>query len=130
MIFRNFKNRFLTAFALLLLVILILKYNFFLTYILLIFGIFSLIEFFEMNKKIFQKEKIRLIFNLLFTIFIFLFSCLFFLFSNIPQLKIILFILLLGCIASDIGGFIIGNIFKGPKLTSISPKKTISGALG
>ena len=41
-----------------------------------------------------------------------------------------IFILLLGCIASDIGGLTFGRIFKGPKLTTISPKKTISGALG
>ena len=34
------------------------------------------------------------------------------------------------CIASDIGGFAFGKIFKGPKLTKISPKKTISGSLG
>tara|TARA_X000000950_G_scaffold287372_1_gene399401 strand:- start:4315 stop:4692 length:378 start_codon:yes stop_codon:yes gene_type:complete len=38
--------------------------------------------------------------------------------------------LLFGCIASDIGGFIFGKIFKGPKLTRISPKKTYSGAVG
>ena len=38
--------------------------------------------------------------------------------------------MLFGCIASDVGGLIIGKIFKGPKLTNISPNKTISGALG
>ena len=38
--------------------------------------------------------------------------------------------LLLTCIASDIGGFIFGKTFKGPKLTKISPNKTISGAIG
>ena len=37
---------------------------------------------------------------------------------------------LLTCVASDIGGFIFGKIFKGPKLTKISPNKTISGAIG
>ena len=31
---------------------------------------------------------------------------------------------------SDVGGFIFGRILKGPKLTKISPKKTISGAIG
>ena len=35
-----------------------------------------------------------------------------------------------GCVASDIGGLICGKLFKGPKLTKISPKKTYSGALG
>tara|TARA_Y100000768_G_C23905489_1_gene647344 strand:- start:411 stop:779 length:369 start_codon:yes stop_codon:yes gene_type:complete len=34
------------------------------------------------------------------------------------------------CISSDIGGFIFGKIFKGKKLTKISPKKTVSGAIG
>ena len=34
------------------------------------------------------------------------------------------------CISTDIGGYIFGNIFKGPKLTKISPKKTFSGVIG
>ncbi len=39
-------------------------------------------------------------------------------------------IILLICIATDIGGYIFGKIFKGPKLTKISPKKTYSGVIG
>tara|TARA_B100001093_G_C26653668_1_gene938626 strand:- start:567 stop:992 length:426 start_codon:yes stop_codon:yes gene_type:complete len=54
----------------------------------------------------------------------------FFSFSNFFQLKILLFSLLFGCVASDIGGFVFGRIFKGPRLTKISPNKTISGAIG
>ena len=42
----------------------------------------------------------------------------------------LLYIFLIGCIASDIGGFIVGKTMKGPKLTRISPNKTISGSLG
>ena len=34
------------------------------------------------------------------------------------------------CIFTDIGGYIFGKIFKGPKLTKISPKKTYSGVFG
>ena len=34
------------------------------------------------------------------------------------------------CISTDLGGYIFGKIFKGPKLTKISPKKTYSGAIG
>jgi phosphatidate cytidylyltransferase len=34
------------------------------------------------------------------------------------------------CISTDIGGYVFGNIFKGPKLTKISPKKTYSGVVG
>lgn len=33
-------------------------------------------------------------------------------------------------ISSDIGGFVFGKIFKGPKLTKISPNKTYAGSLG
>ena len=40
-----------------------------------------------------------------------------------------LFITLI-CISTDIGGYVIGKIFKGPKLTKISPKKTYSGMIG
>ena len=34
------------------------------------------------------------------------------------------------CVFTDIGGYIFGNFFKGPKLTKISPKKTYSGVIG
>jgi len=34
------------------------------------------------------------------------------------------------CVATDVGGYIFGKIFKGPKLTKISPNKTYSGVLG
>ncbi len=39
-------------------------------------------------------------------------------------------IILLICISTDIGGYIFGKTFKGPKLTKISPKKTFSGVIG
>jgi len=42
-----------------------------------------------------------------------------------------LFILvLIICIFTDLGGYIFGKIFKGPKLIKISPKKTYAGAFG
>ena len=40
-----------------------------------------------------------------------------------------LFVLII-CISTDIGGYVFGKLFKGPKLTSISPNKTYSGVLG
>ena len=40
-----------------------------------------------------------------------------------------LFILIV-CISTDIGGFVFGKIFKGPKLTKISPSKTYAGVVG
>ena len=43
---------------------------------------------------------------------------------------IILFWILTSTFLSDIGGYIFGKIFKGKKLTKISPNKTYSGAIG
>ena len=43
--------------------------------------------------------------------------------------KLFLFIVVI-CISTDIGGYIFGKIFKGPKLTKISPKKTYAGVIG
>ena len=60
----------------------------------------------------------------------FFFCFLFLVFSDLIHLKILILIILLGCISSDIGGYVIGNFLKGPKLTKISPDKTISGAIG
>ena len=34
------------------------------------------------------------------------------------------------CVATDIGGYIFGKIFKGPKLTQFSPNKTYAGMIG
>ena len=34
------------------------------------------------------------------------------------------------CISTDIGGFFFGKLFKGPKLSKISPNKTYSGVVG
>ena len=130
MILNEIKKRFYTSLALFFIVFLIVKSNFFLLYLLIVFGVLSLLEFFNIIIKLFKKKYLRLLLNLLFIIFITSFCFLFFYFSNIYQLKIILFTLLFGCIASDIGGLVIGKIFKGPKLTKISPNKTISGALG
>lgn len=40
------------------------------------------------------------------------------------------FLILNICILTDTGGFFFGKFFKGPKITSISPNKTYSGAIG
>tara|TARA_B100000242_G_C42945620_1_gene438547 strand:- start:231 stop:866 length:636 start_codon:yes stop_codon:yes gene_type:complete len=43
--------------------------------------------------------------------------------------KYFLFIVTI-CIFTDIGGYVFGKVFKGPKLTKISPNKTYSGVFG
>ena len=42
----------------------------------------------------------------------------------------IFLLILLTCVATDIGGYVFGKIFKGPKLTKISPNKTYAGMFG
>ena len=68
--------------------------------------------------------------NSVFATYMFLFLLIFIYGLNDIHFKIILFIILLICISSDIGGILFGKIVKGPKLTKISPNKTISGSLG
>ena len=126
----NFKKRLTTSLFLVLLIFLILKSNQILILILLILGVLSLIEFFQIIRKIIKNSFKELMINIIFCIYIFIFCLLFYFFSNLVQLKFLLFTILFGCIGSDIGGYFFGKIIKGPKLTKISPKKTISGAFG
>jgi phosphatidate cytidylyltransferase len=93
-------------------------------------GVLSILEFIQIINIIFKNKFRRILINLFFIIYIFIFCILFFLFSNLEGLKLILFILLLSCVSSDIGGYIFGKIFRGPKITKISPKKTYAGAAG
>ena len=50
--------------------------------------------------------------------------------SNNFDTKLEFLIIVTICISSDIGGYIFGKIFKGKKLTKISPNKTYSGMYG
>ena len=49
--------------------------------------------------------------------------------ENLFSFCILIWVIIL-CICSDIGGYVFGKIFRWKKLTKISPKKTLSGALG
>ncbi len=126
----NLKKRIYTSICLLFGVFLILKYYFFLIFSLLVIFVISVIEFLNLTKKINLKNFYYILSNFLFVIYLFLFCLLFVYFYSIIQLKIIIFSLLFCCVASDIGGFIFGKLFKGPKLTKISPNKTLSGSVG
>jgi phosphatidate cytidylyltransferase len=54
----------------------------------------------------------------------------FYLRGDTLQSLITLFWILSSTFLSDIGGYVFGKIFKGKKLTKISPNKTYSGAIG
>jgi phosphatidate cytidylyltransferase len=130
MITKNLKKRFFTSSLLFLLIFLLFNSNIILVFSLLILSVLSLLEFFSMTNKIYKNFFYLLATNTFFIIYVSLFCFFFFYFSNVLQFKILLFSLLCACAASDIGGFFFGKIFKGPKLTRISPKKTLSGAFG
>ena len=130
MILNNFKKRFLTSLLLLLLFFLIFKSYIILNYCLIVLGVLSILEFLNLSRKIFKNKLGLILLNIFFISYIFIFCFIFLMFFNNSLLKYTLSIILFGCIASDIGGFIFGKIFKGPKLTKISPNKTYSGAIG
>ena len=44
-------------------------------------------------------------------------------------LTLFLFVIII-CVFTDVGGYVFGRLFKGPKLTKISPNKTYSGMFG
>ena len=130
MISEDTKKRIYTSIALIFLLILIISFKFFLVFCLIVLGAIAFLEFCKISKKIFKKNILFVTTNIFFSIYIFIFCSIFFIFSNFIQLKILLFCLLITCVASDIGGFIFGRIFGGPKISKISPKKTVSGSVG
>ena len=127
----NLKKRVKTSLILFLILFLMLINNYFFGYCLIVIGVFSIIEFIRIILIIYKKNKIKqLSINLFFIIYIFAFSGGLLILSSFLQLKILIFLILITCIGSDIGGYIFGKFFKGPKLSKLSPNKTISGALG
>ena len=127
---KNLSNRILTSFFLLLIFLFCLFTQKILwTFLLITAAILSFFEFNNLVKKKFKNNKNDI---LLFNIFSFIYLSLFVLVGydlySSPPLDL-LFILLI-CIFSDTGGYIIGNLVGGRKLTSISPKKTVSGSIG
>ena len=127
---RNTQTRIRTSFILLFLLILMIKFNIISFYILIILASLSVVEFIQISKRIFNKFYFKFLSSIIFIIYLIFFCYVFVTFISYPQLKIIIYSLLFGCVASDIGGFIVGKILKGPKLTKISPNKTISGVFG
>ena len=130
MISDNLKKRFITSLALLTLLILIFNSNFIMVYSLILILVFSILEFLNITKRIIKKKLILIMSNTFFVLYVFILCSILIFFSNVISLKIIFFIMLIGCIGSDIGGFAFGKIFKGPKLTKISPNKTYAGVIG
>ena len=76
-----------------------------------------------------SKKKIYYLSGIIFLIFSFFLTYSLRNVSNEQSLLFFLFVITI-CISTDVGGYIFGNLFKGPKLTKLSPNKTYSGMIG
>ena len=112
-------KRFLSSIILLPLVLYFIISGSFYLIFLTIFCFF--ISIYEWNKMV--KKKDHKFFGTLFLFFSF------YTFYEISIAYLWSFVLLV-CISTDIGGYVFGKFFKGPKLTKISPNKTYSGMIG
>ena len=97
----------------------------------LLFNLFLLVCFIITSFEWHQMSKKKKYHPIGFLFLFFSFFSAYHLRNDFNDLSLIIFLIILfTCISTDIGGYIFGNIFKGPKLTKISPKKTYSGMIG
>ena len=75
-----------------------------------------------------SKKKIYNIPGIIFLFFSF--YTVYFLRNNFNEELAFFFLVLIICISTDIGGYVFGKIFKGPRISKISPNKTYSGLIG
>ena len=97
--------------------------------LLILSSMISFHEFFNLIKKKYNQEKYKIyLLNILSLIYLtyFIFAG----YSLYEKSKLTLLFIILVCIFSDIGGYVIGKSIGGKKLTKISPNKTISGSIG
>tara|TARA_B110001452_G_scaffold209348_1_gene179642 strand:+ start:310 stop:981 length:672 start_codon:yes stop_codon:yes gene_type:complete len=132
---KELSKRIITSIFLLILLGLAFTYTYILIISLILISLITWIEFNGLLSKIFIKkiQKANLLnfsFKLISLAYLTFFSILVFQ-ETIKTDNIINIIYIFSiCICSDIGGLIFGKIFKGKKLTKISPNKTISGSVG
>ncbi len=119
----EFIKRFISSIIMLPIIILvILKGSLIFNLFLFLLFLLASYEWFKMSKKKFIKSFLGILFLILS-------------FYSAYQLRdqsgfnFFIFLVLI-CVFTDLGGFFFGKLFKGPKLTKISPKKTYSGVVG
>ena len=132
----NIKKRIITSLFLISLLVLMFFYSYIMIISVIIISIISWVEFYALISKIFKKNKtrhkiLRFFYKLMSLLYLFTLVYLIFIIeSDHLNLKIYLLYSISVAIMSDIGGLVFGKMFKGKKLTKISPNKTISGSIG
>ena len=119
---KELQKRILSSIALIpIAIFFIVQGSIFFIFFLIITFFLTSYEWLKMSKNFSKK-----IFGIIFLFFSFYLA---YLLRTEQGYKIFLLVILIS-ILTDIGGFIFGKVFKGPKLTKISPKKTYSGVIG
>tara|TARA_B100001741_G_scaffold86327_1_gene70349 strand:+ start:6429 stop:7070 length:642 start_codon:yes stop_codon:yes gene_type:complete len=129
----NLSKRTLTSLPLFIILYLSIMHSYILSCTLFLTVFIAFYEFNNILLKIFKYNKLKhfiLIFVILIYLIFFSLSIFFYLNLEIYNNKIIFIYLLSISISTDIGGYLFGKIFKGKKLTKISPNKTYSGMIG
>ncbi len=127
------KRRFFTSILLFLIFFLSVYSQIALTFFLVLCFYQMISEFYFILSKLFKQNKfytyisMLLILITLSCIIIFVWTAIS---GNNYDAKLTFFLIVSITISTDLGGFLFGKIFKGKKLSKISPKKTYSGMIG
>ena len=126
----NLSQRIITSAVLLFILSISLFYNKYIwLFVIIIASLILFIEFNNLAKKIWGKKK-NLINNIYLFSLIYLVLLIFFAYEFYSKPPTGLLFIILICIFSDSGGYVVGKLIGGNKLTKISPNKTISGSIG
>ncbi len=126
----NLSKRILTSIFLSVVLLICLFLNKFLwLYLLVVVSIISFKEFSNLIKKKYKTEKNKILFYEFISILYLIFFIFIGYYLNKDDPFGLLFIILV-CVFSDTGGYVVGKLVGGKKLTNISPNKTISGSIG
>ena len=130
---RELQKRVITSISLIIILYLSFVNILILSIVLLATGFLLFNEFYNIIKKILINRKnyqLILLFLILLYLIYFSLDIWFLLNTDSYNNKNLLFFTIIICISTDIGGYAFGKIFKGKKLTSISPNKTYAGLIG
>ena len=126
---KNFINRILTSFILLLIFFFSLfTHQILWTFLIILAAILSFFEFNNLVKKKYKIKKKLLLFKFVSFFYLIIFVVIGYDLYSSPPVSLLFFLSI--CIFSDTGGYIVGKLIGGRKLTKISPNKTLSGSIG